>query len=283
MSEYKTRVEGKELFIISLPSSITVANTQAIGTDMKQWAESPQPVIVLDFAGVLSMAPAAYRTFLLLNQTLKKSGKSMVCVNCPKSIATQFKIDGLLSVFVPVASLEEARRLGGAPAEKPSLNVEFIDPFIQAAQSALKVQANVESKPGKPHMKAVKYPYEIGIAGVISLVSDGFTGSIALCFPAQVFLKVYENLVGEPAKEITSEIQDAAGELLNIIFGQAKTVLNDQKGYKISKAIPTVLVGDHLKIQSQNRNQTIVLPFETSFGHFHIEVSMQPESSLKAA
>jgi chemotaxis protein CheX len=209
----------------------------------------------------------------------------MVCVNASKTLQLQFKVDGLLQIFTCVNSMDEVRRLAGQPAEnKPAMNADFVNPFIQAAQSALKVQANIESKPGKPYLKATeKFTYEVGIAGVISLISDSFTGSIALCFPSAVFLKIYENMVGEAAKEITPEIQDAAGELLNIIFGQAKTVLNDQKGHKINKAIPTVLVGDRLKIQSQNRGQTIVLPFETANGPFHVEVSLQAESSLKAA
>lgn len=284
MQELTSRLENKDVFIINLPPSITATNVEPIVTEMKAWVETTAVVFLLDFNGVSVMANSSYRTFLLLNQTLKKSGKTLLCLNCSKTLQMQFKVDGLLSVFTCVNSMEEVRRLTGqAPESKPSMNVEFITPFIAAAQSALQVQATIQSTPGKPHLKTEKFAYEVGIAGVISLISEGFTGSIALCFPSAVFLKVYENMTGEAAKEITPEIQDAAGELLNIIFGQAKTVLNDQKGHKISKAIPTILVGDRLKIQSQNRAQTIVLPFETPHGPFHIEVSLQAESSLKAA
>ena len=153
MSGYKTRLDGKDLFIINLPIAITAANTEGMTSDMKQWAESPASVFVLDFQDVNAMASASYRSFLLLNQTLKKNGKTLLCVGCSKTLITQFKVDGLLSVFVPVASIEEARRLAGGHSDKPTLDVEFIQLFILAAQSALKVQANTDSKPGKPHMK----------------------------------------------------------------------------------------------------------------------------------
>jgi hypothetical protein len=45
-------------------------------------------------------------------------------------------------------------------------------------------------------------------------------------------------MLGEEFKAITQDLQTGAAELLNIIFGSAKVVLNEQ-GYAIQKAIPT--------------------------------------------
>jgi chemotaxis protein CheX len=106
-------------------------------------------------------------------------------------------------------------------------------------------------------------------------VSDQFNGSIALCFPAGVFIKIYNAMLGETTTEITQESEDAAGELLNIIFGQAKAILNNKKGYTIRSAIPTVLSGQKLRVHSLSPDNTIMLPFETPHGIFHIEVSTE--------
>jgi len=97
---------------------------------------------------------------------------------------------------------------------------------------------------------------------------------MALCFQAATFLKIYNSMVGEEAKEITAEIQDGAGELINIIYGQAKTILN-KNDYKLEMALPTVLVGEKLKIRHQGRAQTIVVPFESDAGPMFIEVMVE--------
>ena len=83
-------------------------------------------------------------------------------------------------------------------------------------------------------------------------------------------------MVGESHDNITEEVQDAAGELLNIIFGQAKTVLKG-KNYVLERAIPTVLVGEKLRIRYKTKIPTIVLPFESSAGSFHIEIIVDIE------
>jgi chemotaxis protein CheX len=82
-------------------------------------------------------------------------------------------------------------------------------------------------------------------------------------------------MLGENQSEIINEMQDAAGELLNIIFGQAKALLNDNKGYTIQKAIPTVVRGQSLQVHHLTRETAVILPFVTNLGDFHIEVSLE--------
>jgi chemotaxis protein CheX len=82
-------------------------------------------------------------------------------------------------------------------------------------------------------------------------------------------------MVGEKHQKITPELEDAAGELLNMIFGQAKTVLNDQKGYTLDRALPTILSGEKLSLRHQGHATAIILPFESAVGSFHIEVFVE--------
>ncbi|OFZ54911.1 MAG: hypothetical protein A2428_11685 [Bdellovibrionales bacterium RIFOXYC1_FULL_54_43] len=154
------------------------------------------------------------------------------------------------------------------------MDVEFINPFIRATQVTLETQANTPVKIGKPYLKRDE-KISFDIAGVISLTSNAFKGSIALCFPAKVFLAIYSNLLGEKHDVITKEIEDAAGEILNIIFGQAKAELNHKAGYQIQKAIPTIVRGTNLEVHHLTRNVAVILPFETDSGVFHLEISTE--------
>jgi chemotaxis protein CheX len=85
-----------------------------------------------------------------------------------------------------------------------------------------------------------------------------------------------ERMLGEKYPEITQELEDGASELLNIIFGQAKKVLNE-RGYRIEKAIPTIIRGTDVAIRHHTASPTVVLPFDTDLGVFHIEVTTQLE------
>ncbi len=156
-----------------------------------------------------------------------------------------------------------------------SIDVNFVNPFISSTQKTLETQGQTPVTPGKLRLKKEGEVPPCDIAGVISLTSNVFNGTIALCFPAPVFLAIYGNMVGEKATEITSQTEDAAGELLNIIFGQAKAELNARGGYNIQKAIPAVVRGQDLRVKHLAKGPTVLLPFETAVGTFHIEIATE--------
>ncbi|MGK5086379.1 chemotaxis protein CheX [Bdellovibrionota bacterium FG-2] len=151
------------------------------------------------------------------------------------------------------------------------LDVKFFKPFVDGTIHTLKIQCSLEAKHDKPFVKGQKEQPPFEIAGVIGLTSQAFTGSITICFPEKVYLTMMSNMLGETFTAITKDLQDGAAELLNIIFGQAKSVLN-QQGYTIQKAIPTVVRGTNLTTTQLGGGPVIVLPFLTSVGEFHIEI-----------
>ncbi|MGK5083067.1 chemotaxis protein CheX [Bdellovibrionota bacterium FG-1] len=159
----------------------------------------------------------------------------------------------------------------------PQLDVNFFKPFIDGTLNTLKIQCQLEATHAKPFIKGTQPQPKFEIAGVIGLTSETFAGNITICFPAVVYLTLMSNMLGEKYTEITQELQDGAAELLNIIFGSAKAILNKQ-GYTIQKAIPTVIRGESLQTSYIGSGQVIVLPFVTPAGDFHIEISMETKS-----
>jgi len=175
----------------------------------------------------------------------------------------------------------------GAPApsvgENLNIDFNFIKAFIDTTRLTLKVQCFTEIVPQKPYIKGKgQVPAAIDIAGVIGLTSKHFSGSIALCFPEKTFLSLVGKMLGEEYKEINDEVEDAAGELLNIIFGQAKISLN-KKGYEIEKALPSIFRGQDLKVKHLAPAPTVMLPFAVGDMTFHIEVGIDPNPSKPAA
>jgi chemotaxis protein CheX len=261
--------------VITCPAIINA--DEKLEAHIKEWLLSPVQVHVLDFKEVTEFRVPAYRQFLLFNQTLKSNNKRFFYMNANQRIKSQLAQDGLGAIFIDIKNLDEAlvkNRVGGYV---PVIDAEFLNPFISATKMVLETQANTPVTSGKARVKKDDEQHELGIVGVISLVNPVSTGSISICFPTKVFLKIYENMVGEIHTSITRETEDAAGELLNIIFGQAKSVLNDEKGHHLERCIPTIMAGDKLRLHHQTRNPVIILPFESAAGAFHLEIIVDKE------
>lgn len=279
ITEYKTS-EQNGTHTIVCPTIVDGVNG-GLETNIKGWLLLDSTTHVLDFKNVIEIKESSYRHFVLFVQSLKKNNKKLYCINVAGPISLQISRDGMSSVLCQnketysMGAAAKPKAVAPAPAARPGLDVEFINPFVEGTKAVFETQANTPMKALKPYVKKADENLPIGIAGVISLSSAAFTGSISICFPSEVFLKIYENMVGEKHTDITSELEDAAGELLNMIFGHAKTVLNDQKGHKFEKAIPTVLVGEKLRLRQKGQSPVIILPFESGAGAFHIEVFVE--------
>lgn len=156
------------------------------------------------------------------------------------------------------------------------MDAKFIQPFVEGTQKTLHMQCHLEAKPMKPFIKGgAAQPAEkqvVDIAGIIGLSAPTFTGTIALCFPKAAFLKIMSNMLGEAYTEITDDLTDGAAELLNIVFGHAKTVLNGQ-GHKLDKAIPTVVRGRDIQTRQITKSAIVVLPFDIGGSVFYIEIT----------
>lgn len=155
------------------------------------------------------------------------------------------------------------------------LDPQFFKPIVEGTLNTLKIQCKLDAKPGKPFFKGKGGgEIKVEIAGVIGLASPAFKGSVALLFPKTVFLAIMNNMLGEKYTEITDELQDGAAELLNIIFGHAKTVMNS-KGAAIEMAIPSIMRGVGLRTHHVTNSPIIVLPFICEAGEFHVEISTE--------
>lgn len=158
------------------------------------------------------------------------------------------------------------------------MDAKFFKPFIDGTRETLKTMCKTELNHGKPFYKGKDdQKIDVSIAAIIALSSSSFSGSISLCFTKNCFLGILSSMLGESYKEITPDTQDGAAELLNIIFGHAKRVLNAQ-GHDIQKAIPSIIVGDNLRTVHFTNSPILVLPFTTALGEFQIEICSEARS-----
>lgn len=275
MTYKKAKSDAGLIFVLEseLSESIALKLAEEIQVELK--SETPPKKIFFEMGGRLDIAPPALRVLSPLGIELRRKDCMILISGASRELKKFLVAMGVDSLLKPVEA--EPVRAPSPPKAAPGLDVEFVSPFIQGTLETLKVQCSIEAKAGKPTArKSGEKGLRSDIAGVIGLTSASFKGSIAICFPAPVFLKAMSNMMGEPLTEINKDLEDGAGELLNIIFGFAKRILNE-KGHSIEKAIPTVVRGTDLEIKHLVHGKTVVLPFSTETGEFWIEIAAEPQ------
>jgi len=149
------------------------------------------------------------------------------------------------------------------------MDVRFVNAFLEGTITVLKTMAFIEPRPGKPYLK--RDSMAVGdISGIIGLTGSA-RGSLALSFSERCILRVVSNMLGEEITNLNPEIQDAVGEITNMISGAARKNL-EAKGFNITAAIPTVVFGKGHSIIHVMGGPSIIIPFATDHGPFVVDV-----------
>jgi chemotaxis protein CheX len=233
--------------------------------------------LLIDLASVDQVSSYFLRAIAPVIKSLKAHGKKLYLLNVTQQTYDYIVEGGFSHAIEVVSSVQEVT---SSDRNKPAkIDVSFLNPFINGTLKTLEVQCSIKATAKAPRLKIKDEPaVQFDIAAVIGITSPGFTGSIAICFPEKIFLVLMGNMLGETYTEITKDLEDGVAELLNIIFGQAKKELNEN-GHSIEKAIPTIIRGNGLSVKHLTPRPTILLPFETDKGNFHIEIATEVSES----
>ena len=149
------------------------------------------------------------------------------------------------------------------------MDVELAKPFIKAVADILQTMAYIEPRAGKPFIK--KNSSASGdITGLVGLTGDGKKGSVSVSFSKPCAVAIVRNMLGDEILDIVQDVQDAVGEIVNMVSGQARAGLA-QKGLVFQGSTPTVIMGDNHSIAHMAKTPIMAIPFTTDHGEFTIE------------
>jgi len=152
------------------------------------------------------------------------------------------------------------------------MDANLINPFIDATLNVLGTMASTRARAGKPYIKKDKVARG-DVTGVIGLTGEA-RGTISVSFSEKSILAIVSNMFGEEIKELNEEINDAVGELSNMISGQARKML-EELGKTLHGAIPSVIMGKNHTLTHMTTSPVIAIPFSTDNGDFTIEVCIE--------
>lgn len=259
-ADYKTLV----LIGALVPDSIP-----AFHADMPKLI-SPTHHVVVQCKNLSEVAQHWLRPLVLLENELGKLNRKIRFVEVKPKVKAYFEKQGVEKALQICTTMREALVELGL-ATKKQIDTDFINPFLQATLKVLDVQTNTKAEVEKIYLKQHGEKFSGDISGVIGIVSETFTGSVVISFPEATFVQIMSRMFGEEIKAITKELEDGAAELTNIIFGQAKIILNE-KGYGIKTALPSVITGKDHSVASTIQGITVVVPFRSDAGKFFVEI-----------
>lgn len=264
-------IEAREGFtVIKLEGVLDYSQCKAFDTTIDSLPAEHH--VLIDCGSVQEIPKDWLRCLLKVHLNTRRENKFMKLIHVNNVLMNYLRHEGIDSTFRYGRDLRDALQEAGL-APKRTLNTEFINPFLTATIHVLDVQAQIKATPGQIYMKKHREVVTGDISGIIGIVSDTFDGSVVISFPEKTFLKVISNMLGEDYQKIDQEIVDGAGELTNMIFGQAKIVLNE-KGYGIKTAIPSVVYGKDHSLSALTRGPVVVVPFTTDHGDFFVEICL---------
>lgn len=155
------------------------------------------------------------------------------------------------------------------------MNIEHINPFITSTVNVITTMAFVKINQDAPYINTNNNTTG-AVTGVIGLAGNDVVGSVIISFTAPAILEIVSGMLSEKFTEITPEVEDAVGEITNMITGGAKRILYD-KGYKFNLALPTIVTGEKVNLNLKTKGPRVVVPFRlaASGALFTIEICIE--------
>jgi chemotaxis protein CheX len=228
--------------------------------------------IVLDCDSLSEIERECIRILLKIHLATRKENKFLKLINVNSVLLNCFKKDGVDSTLKFANNLQEAlQEIGITP--KRSISTDFIDSFLQSTIHVLKIQAEIDAIPGVFEVAKTKDDGICDISGFIGIICNNFNGSVIISFPENTFLNVMSKMLGEEMTSIEPGNMDGAAEITNMIFGQAKSLLNE-KGFGLKMALPSVVLGNPDSFISLNTGPAILVPFKSTQGDFFVRIGL---------
>jgi hypothetical protein len=143
---------------------------------------------------------------------------------------------------------------------------ELISQIISACTKVLESQGDIKVLNTIQSNQFLEYEDELYHSAMIKYASNHYDYSANMSFSQSILIKYLSNLLGEDVTETSSEIKELPLELANIILGETKRVLNEQK-HNIQMARPQE--GSN----QINTHAEIYLYFHTNHGNFIITLA----------
>lgn len=111
------------------------------------------------------------------------------------------------------------------------------------------------------------------ITGMVGLAGT-HKGMLAVHISRELALAITTSFLGIEVDEIDEDVQDAIGEVANMLGGSMKSLLSD-KGEDIQLSLPTTIYGEEYSFVSQAEVGAVVIPMRAQSGTLMVQLELE--------
>jgi chemotaxis protein CheX len=150
--------------------------------------------------------------------------------------------------------------------------VDISDKIIESAKEIFSSMVMMEiSVSGDTMIKSE--PLIESISGVIGLAGT-HKGVLAIHIPNKVAMAITSSFLGMDVDEMNEDVEDAVGELANMLGGNVKSILSEN-GRDINLSLPSTITGQQYDFQPTKEAERIIIPFRCDAGKFTIDFQLE--------
>jgi len=150
---------------------------------------------------------------------------------------------------------------------------QFIQPFVESAENVFSTMLGMAPTWSRTYQKTDNSAFA-EISAVMGTSEGGAEGLMTVSLPVAIAKKVGGGFLGMEVTELTDDVKECIGELLNMIAGGAKAKL-EGTAFFFKLSIPTVILGQHMEIHHKPDRPCVVAEMVVDGEAFVIEVSMK--------
>ncbi len=166
-----------------------------------------------------------------------------------------------------------------------SLNAEIADSnvfteeqlakyIIDATQEVFSTMIMMDAADDYPLREPITR-FKCSITGMVGFAGT-YSGVISIHCPVSLALKITSSMLGMECDEVNEDLNDAIGEIANMLGGSVKQVLS-KGGLDVKLSIPTVISGEDYTVNSLSDIDCVVIPFRADDERFLVGLTLTKE------
>jgi len=166
--------------------------------------------------------------------------------------------------------------LASGVAEAARLTEEQVAGFIiDATKEVFGTMVMMELEDQYPLREPVT-KFHCSVTGMVGLAGT-YSGILSIHCPLEFALRITSNMLGMEVEEVGEDVNDALGEIANMLGGYVKMVLS-KGGLDLHLSVPTVISGEEYTLNAMADNDCIIIPFVHESQRFLVGLKLQKEA-----
>lgn len=152
--------------------------------------------------------------------------------------------------------------------------MDFTEKIVEVTREIFETMVMVDVTPGVPLNEHVSR-FEYSLSAMVGFA--GFKqGNLSIHAPDKVARGLTQDFLGMDVEEINEDVEDAMGELANMLAGSLKPFISENGG-KVELSLPSVVHGEEYTLTVINKADWVIVPFSVSHGDFMVGLELKKQ------